>query len=118
MELFKSKLSRRLVISSKDVQALTGYTPRGSRNLLLNYKRRLGKNSKDFLYVHELSKLMKTEEEKIRSVMRIPLFFFAFMLLEVIIFRDDLDLFGTWLLLFICLKLEYPWFRRFTNKVR
>ena len=117
MEPLKPKLPQRMVVTSKDVQELTGFTPRGSRNLILNIKRHLGKDSKDFLYVHELSKVLKIEEERVRSCMRTSLLFFIVWFATLIIFRDDLDLMFDLFLATLCLKFQFPRIQKFSKRL-
>ena len=112
------RLSRRLVIHSKDIEEITGYSSRGARNFLLQLKKKLGKSPKDFVFVHELSEYMNIEEERIRALLRLSLLMPIFLAAQFILFRDDMDLWLLWFVNFSLLKLGWPWFRKITRKLR
>ena len=118
MKQFSPKPSRRLVIHSKDIEEITGFSPRGARNYLLNLKKRLGKARDEFLFVHELCELLNIEEEKIRSLMRMPLLLIGFLLFQIYLFRDDMDLWFIWVMDYWLLRANWMWFRHITNQFR
>ena len=108
----------RRILYSKDIEIYTGRSARTARRFMRIARRKLGKDQRDMVSIKEFCQLFKFDEEEFRSSLRMPLLFFAFVLLELIIFRDDLDTLLRFLLAVLCLKIQFPGFNRFLNKLR
>ena len=108
MSNFTNRLTRRLVIHPKDIEELIGLSARGARQFILTMKKKLGKAREQFIYVHELSEYLQIEEQKIRELLRLPLLYLAYILLQLYFFIDDFDV---WLMLAVtvfCISAEFP----------
>ena len=67
MDSLKQKMPKRLVIYSKDVENVTGLSPRAARAIIQRIKKQLHKHKHEFVTVQEFSAIYGIPETYIRE---------------------------------------------------
>ncbi len=92
---------RRVVIYTSDVQALTGKSAKGSRNMLTKLRKALGKKPRDLVTYLDFARFYRWEEELVRECMVIRFTGLVLCTAALLIFENDIlllmNLYFCWL---------------------